>query len=71
MSCFQERISEAVKAWIAREGLTHKQMAGMIGISQPAFSLRLSNHRYWRISELDKLAALEIENLPVIKERKK
>lgn len=52
----RQRIAAEVRAQIARLQLTQRQVADLVGMTQPALQLRLVGARSFRAEELVKLA---------------
>ena len=52
------RVSDVVRDAADRLGLTHAALAGVLGISRPALTQRLTGRTRWTVSELATLARL-------------
>lgn len=57
------RVAAEVRAEVARQQLTHKQLADQLGISQPQMTKRLNGVLAMDTTELDRIA--EILGVPV------
>jgi transcriptional regulator with XRE-family HTH domain len=59
----RERIAAEVRAEIARQGKTQRQVAELIGMAQQLLQVRLAGSRSFRAEEIAKLA--EVLGVPV------
>lgn len=53
----QEMVTETVENERKRRGLTHAEMAAMIGVARPTFTNKLLGRRQWGLDDLDRLSA--------------
>lgn len=59
----RERIAAEIRAELAERRMTQREVAALIGMSQPVLQLRLVGKRPFRAEELAKLA--EVLDVPV------
>ena len=57
MSASQTAITREVRRWMAEAKLTQADVAGTLGLSQPAMSKRLRGITRWSLDDLDALIA--------------
>ncbi|VDG76923.1 Uncharacterised protein [Actinobaculum suis] len=71
MNRYNLEISEAVRGYLALNGLKQRELAERIGMREMTFSRKICGSRSWRVSELYQLAAAGVKVPPLDGDRRR